>query len=150
MQDNSQQDEMDNAPDEREALLSDDAIMALNEVIRKLPESGRTEFRQTIASMRMQFSDPLLDKLEREHFTDIIAIQSDELRLDYEDRKNSRWIYTGMVVFLVLIAVGFGVFLVLNQMDSLLSDLLTKVSFGLGGFFAGWGGSELWRRRNRQ
>lgn len=99
----------------------------------------------------MHFGNPLADKFTGEHITSIISLQNEDLKLEYEDRKQSRLILTGLLIFIVIVAVGFGVFLVINQRDVLLSDLITKISIGSGGFgigvAAGWGGREYFMRR---
>ena len=99
----------------------------------------------------MHFGNPLADKFTGEHITSLISLQNEDLRLEYEDRKQSRLILTGLLIFIVVMAIGFGVFLVINQKDVLLSDLITKISIGSGGFgigvAAGWGGREYFTRR---
>ena len=158
MPDDTSQNEPDNRLANREARNSDtasesDETMSLAEVLASVAESGQQEVIEAIATLQMRVGAPLdrslLDKLDSEHLADMIAMQSDARKLEFEDRKNSRWMLVGFAVFCIVMAFGFGVFLVLNQRDSLLADLITKLAFGLGGFGAGWGSSEYFRRRRR-
>ena len=76
----------------------------------------------------------------------MLSLRAEERRMDYDDRRHSRWFLTGLAVFVIIVAVGFSVFLADRQQDALLTDLLTKLIIALGGFGAGWGASSYFRR----
>ena len=115
------------------------------EVIEKLPEGEIGGVLQTFFA-RMSTGNPIAARVTSEHVSDMISLRAEETRLEYEDRRHSRLILTGFVVFIILVLVGFAVFLAVRQKDALLTDLLTKVIIGLGGLGAGWGISHYRRR----
>ena len=96
MPDDAPRNEPDNTLTNRDAQVSGaasehDEIPSISEILARAAETGQQEIIQTIATLQMRVGVPLdrslLDKLDNEHLADMIAIQSDELKLDYEDRK---------------------------------------------------------------
>ena len=154
MPDNSPQQRSDETPDEdgQDVIQKDveGSPTPEEDILEKIPQSRRREILQTFASMTsatMSLGNPIANRFTSEHIGDMISIHREETRLEYDDRKHARVIVVSLIVFLVLVAMGFGVFLALRNMDALLTDLITKVIIGLGGFGAGWGAHSYYRRR---
>ena len=118
------------------------------DILDKLPSRAQRDFLQMFASMtstRMSVGNSVMDRLTDEHISEILSIRREETQLEYRDKSHLRMILTGFAVFVVLVAVGFSVFLADREMDALLIDLFTKVIIALGGFGAGWGASRFRR-----
>ena len=114
-------------------------------VAQKLPEGELRGVLQAFFA-KTSIANPIADRITSEHVSTMLSLRAEERRMDYGDRRHSRWLFTGFAVFVIIVAVGFSVFLADRQQDALLTDLLTKLIIALGGFGAGWGASSYFRR----
>ena len=92
--------------------------------------------------------NPVLNKLEPQHLTDIIALRSKTIDTTSADRKNSRLF--SFLTLVVLVAAALAViltFAIIGENDLLLEIVKLGVA-GLGGFGGGFGFAA-WRR-NRE
>ncbi len=92
-------------------------------------------------------ANPILNKLESQHLTDIIALRSKTVEATTSDRKNSR-LFNFMALALLVTAalVVLLVFAIIGENDLLL-EIVKIGGVGLGGFGGGYGFSAL-RNRN--
>ena len=136
------------ALDESAGSDADTSVNQTEDMLDKLPPESRQAFLRMFASMtstRISVGSSLLNRLTDEHLDSILSTRREEIQLAYKDRSIFRFLLTGFAVFVVLVAVGFSVFLANREMDALLIDLFTKVIIALGGFGAGWGASRFRR-----
>ena len=84
-------------------------------------------------------ANPLLDKLEPQHITDIIALSSRAADATSSDRKSAR-LYGFLTLLLLVVAalVVLLVFAIIGENDLLLEIVKLGVA-GLGGFGGGFG-----------
>ena len=153
---NNDQEAAKEEPDEDNGAATDDVEVALptpspipEEILEKIPEPQRRQILQVFASMTsasMAMGNPLVARITGRHITDIIQLQREETNLDYSDRRQVRYFMSGLLIFGILVALGFATLLVVRQNDQLLQDLIIKVAIGLGGLGGGYGLSA-WRGR---
>lgn len=99
------------------------------------------------ASMQVSgpMANPLLNKLEPQHITDIIALSSRTIDATTTDRKSSRLFSLVLLVAAALVVLL--VFAIIGENDLLL-EIVKLGSVALGGFGGGYGFSAL-RLRSR-
>lgn len=120
---------------------------------KNLPEAERERIISVYAaSTSTQLSgpmpNPVLNKLEPQHLTDIIALRSKTIDTTSADRKNSRLF--SFLTLALLVAAALAViltFAIIGENDLLLEIVKLGVA-GLGGFGGGFGFAA-WRR-NRE
>lgn len=121
-----------------------------SEVLDKLPAEQREQVREFFAaSMQVSgpMSNPLLNKLEPQHITDIIALSSKTVDATTSDRKNSRLFnFLGFALLVAAVLVVLLAFAIIGE-DVLLLEIVKIGGVGLGGFGGGYGFSAL-RNRN--
>lgn len=89
--------------------------------------------------------NPVLNKIEPQHITDIIALRSKTIDTTSADRKNSRLF--SFLTLVILVAAALAViltFAIIGENDLLLEIVKLGVA-GLGGFGGGFGFAA-WRR----
>lgn len=99
-----------------------------------------TRFIDSGVEMSVISGNPLASRINERHLSDMIDLAGKELDYDYNDRQRNR-IFWGMLI-------AFAVFLALQDMSSLLSQLLRDGLLFLSGLAAGLGcGYGLARRK---
>ena len=120
------------------------------EVLDGLPAEQQERVRRFFATSMQVFgpmANPLLNKLEPQHLTDIIALRSKTVDATTSDRKNSRLFNFLALALLVTAALTILlVFAIIGENDLLL-EIVKIGGVGLGGFGGGYGFSAL-RHRN--
>ena len=119
--------------------------------VEELAETRHPGIRRFIASgVNMSVtSNPIASKITESRLTDMIGLMGKEREYEHVDRHRSRVFWGIMVAFVMLVAAAFAIFLVLNGMDSLLSELVKGGALFLSGAAAGFGGGYGLARRNR-
>ena len=109
--------------------------------VEELAETGHRSIGRFIASsVNMSVTgNPIASKINESHLTDIIGLMGKEQENEHTDRHRARLFWGIMVAFVILVSVGFAVFLALNGMDSLLSELVKGGAVFLSGAAAGYG-----------
>ena len=92
-------------------------------------------------------ANPLLNKLEPQHITDIIALSSRTVDATTSDRKHSRLFNFFSLALLVIASLALMLVLALINENDLLLEIVKLGGVGLGGFGGGYGFSAL-RRSN--
>jgi len=94
--------------------------------VDELAETGHRSIGRFIASsVNMSVTgNPIASKMNESHLTEIIGLMGKEQENEHADRQRTRLFWGIMVAFVILVSVGFAVFLALNDMDSLLSELV--------------------------
>ena len=143
-----QPDEVEQQEDEEPDGLT--GVPVPDEILEKLPRQQRAELLQFVASMTstsmMPAANPLVSKFNSQHIDSLIGLQGQESTLEYKDRRESRYVLSVLLVIFLVVAVGFGVFLALQDEKDLLQNLVqVAVSFA-GGFGLGTG-FRAWRNR---
>ena len=92
-------------------------------------------------------TNPLVNKLESQHITDIIKLGSQTVEANASDRKHSRLF--NLLTLGLLVAASLTVLLVLAIIgeNDLLLEIVKLGGVGIGGFGGGYGFSA-WRNRN--
>jgi hypothetical protein len=119
-----------------------------SEILEKLPANDREQVLELFAaSMQVSgpMANPLLNKLEPQHITDIIALSSRTIDATTTDRKSSRLFSLVLLVAAALVVLL--VFAIIGENDLLL-EIVKLGSVALGGFGGGYGFSAL-RLRSR-
>ncbi len=120
------------------------------EVLGRLPENQRErlfEFFEASMQVSGPMMNPLLNKFESQHITDIIGLSSKTVDAVSSDRKNSRLFgFLGLALLVVAAVVILLVFAIIGENDLLL-EIVKLAGVGLGGFGGGYGFSAL-RNRN--
>ena len=93
--------------------------------------------------------NPIAYKITESRLTEMIGLMGKEREYEHVDRHRSRVFWGIMVAFVMLVAAAFAIFLALNGMDSLLSELVKGGALFLSGAAAGFGGGYGLARRNR-
>ena len=103
-----------------------------------------TEVTKEVLSMSTRMTSaplfpPYYDKINENHIDKIIAISSKEVEQDHEYNSSNRWFM--LVVFLVIVAALCGIlyFLVTEEQQGLLNDILLSLVSLIGGFGGGYG-----------
>ena len=123
---------------------------SLPDEVEELAEPGQRSIgRLFTSSMSVVSGDPIASKINESHLTDMIGLMGKGREYEHVDRHRSRIFWGIMVAFVILVAVAFAVFLALNGMDSLLSELVKGGALFLSGAAAGFGGGYGLARRNR-
>ena len=92
-------------------------------------------------------ANPILNKLESQHLTDIIALRSKTVDATTGDRKNSRLFnFLALALLVAAAVVVLLVFAIIGENDLLL-EIVKIGGVGLGGFGGGYGFSAF-RNRN--
>ena len=117
----------------------------------ELAETGNRRIGHFIASsVNMSVtSNPIASQINESHLTDIIGLMGKEQEYEHADRHRARIFWGIMVAFVILVSVAFAIFLAMNDMDSLLSELVKGGALFLSGAAAGFGGGYGLARRNR-
>jgi hypothetical protein len=120
------------------------------EVLERLPEDERERVLE-LFSAGMQVSgpmaNPLLNKLEPQHITDIIALSSRTIDATANDRRSSRLFgFLSLALLVAAALVVLLVFAIIGENDLLL-EIVKLGGVGLGGFGGGYGFSAF-RNRN--
>ena len=91
-------------------------------------------------------ANPILNKLESQHLTDIIALRSKTVEATTSDRKNSRLFnFLALALLVTAALVVLLVFAIIGENDLLL-EIVKIGGVGLGGFGGGYGFSALHHR----
>lgn len=135
-----------------------DASMGIAERPSSPPDEGagladteRQSVRHFIASsVNMSVTgNPIASKINESHLTDIIGLVGKGQEYEHVDRHRARIFWGIMVAFVILVSAAFAIFLAMNDMDSLLSELVKGGALFLSGAAAGFGGGYGLARRNR-
>lgn len=122
-----------------------------SEILERLPANDREQVLELFAaSMQVSgpMANPLLNKLEPQHITDIIALSSRTIDATTTDRKSSRlFSFLSLVLLVAAALVVLLVFAIIGENDLLL-EIVKLGSVALGGFGGGYGFSAL-RLRSR-
>ena len=94
--------------------------------VEELAETRHPGIRRFIvSSVNMSVTiNPIASKITESHMTDMIGLMGKEREYEHVDRHRSRIFWGIMVAFVILVSAAFAVFLALNDMDSLLSELV--------------------------
>ena len=121
------------------------------EVLEGLPENQRERILEFFAASMTQVSgpmvNPLLNKFEPQHISDLIALGSRTLDANTSDRKHSRIFNFLSLALLVVASSALMLVLALINENDLLLEIVKLGSVALGGFGGGYGFSAL-RNRN--
>ena len=121
------------------------------EVLEGLPENQRERILEFFAASMTQVSgpmvNPLLNKFEPQHITDLIALGSRTLDSNTSDRKHSRIFNFLSLALLVVASLALILVLALIKENDLLLEIVKLGSVALGGFGGGYGFSAF-RNRN--
>ena len=120
------------------------------EVLDRLPAAQREQVLEFFAA-NMQVSgpmpNPILNKLEPQHITDIIAVASKTVDSTSSDRKHSRLFnFLALALLVAAALIVLLVFAIIGENDLLL-EIVKIGGVGLGGFGGGYGFSAF-RHRN--
>ena len=120
------------------------------EALDKLPAEQREqvfEFFAASTQVSGPMANPLLNKLEPQHITDIIALSSKTVDAIAGDSKNSRLFnFLALALLVAAAVVVLLVFAIIGENDLLL-EIVKIGGVGLGGFGGGYGFSAF-RNRN--
>ena len=91
----------------------------------------------------------IASQINEKHVTDIVGLMGKELEYRYIDRQRARVFWSLTVMFAIVMAVAFSVFLSLLSLELLLFDLVKGAAVFLGGLAGGLGaGYGLAKRRD--
>lgn len=124
------------------------------EILDNLSDSQRegvTRFFGSGMEMSVVSGNPFASKITESHMTDMISLASKELDYDYSDRQRTRIFWGLFGGFVLTLLIAFAVFLAVQDMSDLLTDLVKGGVIFLSGVVGGLGGGYgLARaRRNR-
>ena len=123
------------------------------DILDSLSGQQRTDvMRHFASSMEMAAvvsGNPFASQLNESHMTDMIVLAGKELEYDYSDRQRSRIFWGLFGGFVLLVVIGFAVFLALRDESALLSELVKSGLLFLSGLAAGLGGGYGIARRGR-
>ena len=130
----------------------DSANRLPQEIIENLNERELENVTRLLsATMEMSVTPrhTLVDKMTENHISDMISLTGKGLEYSHSDRQRNR-IFWGLIVgFVLALATAFAVFLTLQDMDSLLAELIKGGVIFLSGVVGGLGGGYGLARRNR-
>lgn len=99
----------------------------------------KREFEATIAMMgQVSNAPPFAQKITETHIDKILELEQKELEYTYKNENSSKWFFFGVFFVGCCLLFGLVIFLINNNKDAILMDII-KILFGfIGGFGAGF------------
>lgn len=119
------------------------------EVLEKLPPEARAkvlEFFSAGMQITGQAQNPLVDKIEPQHITDMIGLASKTIDVPSSDRKHARLIGVITLGLILSVSLAFLLVLAIRDQNALLLDVIKIGGLRVGAFGGGYG-VGVWRAR---